>query len=142
MKYEKLLEISMALLPQIEGSCKHTAFLMRRNRIVTVGWPRPFQTHTVCRGQTRFESIHAETAAILNFREFFNAKVKKNAKIPNMDIVSIRLSTDSLVEERPILRNAKPCSACLKLILSLSPIKRLWYTTDEGWKRRNLDWVR
>ena len=142
MNHNKLLEISMTIMPQIEGSCKHTAFLMCRNRIVTMGWPKPFKTHTICKDQTRFESIHAETAAILSYRHWFNQSIKKNAKIPNLDIVSIRLSTDSLVERGPILRNAKPCTACMTLIVSLVPIKRLWYTTDEGWEKLHLDEVR
>ena len=125
---DQYLELAMPLIESIDCSAKHVSFVVRKNEIVAVGINRKDKTHPLAKKYgTRFNTIHSELDAILR------ASKKNNFK--SCDLINVRLSSDSCRKRRPIMRNSKPCSSCMKLILASPQIRNVFYTTDTGWKK-------
>jgi deoxycytidylate deaminase len=119
--------MSMALIPEITSDSKHVSFVMRKNKILSVGINKSMQTHPLAiKLNCRFGTIHSELSAIL--------RAKNLTEFKDVTLVNVRLSAASITGGVPILRNSKPCPSCQKLILANPEIKRVIYTTDQGWK--------
>lgn len=124
---ERLLNISMGLIQDIDSDSKHVSFVVRKNKILSFGVNRSMQTHPLARKfNCRFGTIHSELSAIL--------RARKLSDFSDVTLVNIRLSSASIRTGEPILRNSKPCISCQKLILANPEIKSVIYTTDSGWK--------
>lgn len=122
----RLVDMSMALIPEISSDSKHVSFILRKNKIVSFGINKSNQTHPLANKlNCRFGTIHSELSAILRAKRF--------GYIQDLTLVNIRLSITSSKKGIPILRNSKPCTSCQKLILANPEIKRVFYTTDQGW---------
>jgi deoxycytidylate deaminase len=123
----RLINMSMALIPEITSDSKHVSFVMRKNKILSVGINKSMQTHPLAiKLNCRFGTIHSELSAIL--------RAKNLTEFKDVTLVNVRLSAASITGGVPILRNSKPCPSCQKLILANPEIKRVIYTTDQGWK--------
>jgi hypothetical protein len=122
----KCADISMSLIEDIDSDSKHVSFVLRRSKIIALGVNRSMQTHPLAlKFNCRFGTMHSELSAIL--------KAKKSNEFYNATLVNIRLSSSSLSERVPILRNSKPCKSCQQLILACPEIRRVIYSTDNGW---------
>jgi len=122
----KCADISMSLIEDIDSDSKHVSFVLRRSKIIALGVNRSMQTHPLAlKFNCRFGTMHSELSAIL--------KAKKSNEFYNATLVNIRLSSSSLSERIPILRNSKPCKSCQQLILACPEIRRVIYSTDNGW---------
>jgi deoxycytidylate deaminase len=112
-KARKLLEI----IPPSKH--RHITFLLIRRRVMSVGWSKAFKTHPMGRKYgTRFDSIHSELDAILNFE--FPPYV-----LHNVTMVNMRFSMDGKMSM------SKPCEKCQKLISDFG-IKEVYFTNRDG----------
>ena len=126
-RLSKCVDIAMSLIEDIDSDSKHVSFVLRRNKIIALGVNRNMQTHPLAlKLNCRFGTMHSELSAIL--------KAKKSNEFYNATLVNIRLSSSSLTERVPILRNSRPCSSCQKLIFACPEIRRVVYSTDSGWR--------
>lgn len=124
---KQLLQLSCSLIDGIDSDSKHVSFVLRKNKILSFGTNKSLQTHPLAkRFNCRFGTMHSELSAIL--------KAKKSSDFIGVTLVNIRLSATTLRSGVPILRNSKPCAACMRLILSNPEIQEVIYTTNEGWK--------
>jgi deoxycytidylate deaminase len=125
-RLNKCVELSMSLIEDIDSDSKHVSFVLRRSKIIALGVNRSMQTHPLAlKLNCRFGTMHSELSAIL--------KAKKSNEFYNATLVNVRLSSSSLTERTPILRNSKPCKSCQRLILACPEIKKVIYSTDNGW---------
>ena len=125
-RLNKCVDLSMSLIEDIDSDSKHVSFVLRRSKIIALGVNRSMQTHPLAfKLNCRFGTMHSELSAIL--------KAKKSNEFYNATLVNIRLSSSSLTERTPILRNSKPCKSCQQLILACPEIRRVIYSTDNGW---------
>jgi len=125
--FDKMIDISMLMIPEITSDSKHVSFIIRKNKILSFGINKSMQTHPLAsKLNCRFGTIHSELSAIL--------RAKRRNDFDDVTLVNVRLSTASLKEGKPILRNSKPCPSCQKLILANPEIKKVYYTTDLGWQ--------
>ena len=109
---DRLVGMSMDLIHKIDSDSKHVSFVVRKNRILSFGVNK--------------RTIHSELSAIL--------RAKRLSDFQDVTLVNIRLSSASLRNGVPILRNSRPCPSCQKLILANPEIKSVIYTTDNGWR--------
>jgi len=122
----RLVDMSMVLIHDIESDSKHVSFVTKKNKILSFGVNKSMQTHPLARKlNCRFSTIHSELSAIL--------RAKRRADFDDVTLINIRLSSESMRKGVPIFRNSKPCPSCQKLILANPEIKRVIYTTDQGW---------
>lgn len=124
---DRLVDMSMVLIHEIESDSKHVSFVLRKNKILSFGVNKSMQTHPLAsKLNCRFSTIHSELSAIL--------RAKKKTDFDDVTLVNIRLSSESMTKGVPIFRNSKPCPSCQKLILANPEITRVIYTTDQGWR--------
>lgn len=124
---DRLVDMSMVLIPEITSDSKHVSFILKKNKIVSFGINKSTQTHPLAsKLNCRFGTIHSELSAIL--------RAKRTNDFENVILVNVRLSSSSLRLGQPILRNSKPCPSCQRLILANPEIKKVYYTTDKGWE--------
>lgn len=124
---DRLVGMSMDLIHKIDSDSKHVSFVVRKNRILSFGVNKSMQTHPLAsKLNCRFGTIHSELSAIL--------RAKRLSDFQDVTLVNIRLSSASLRNGVPILRNSRPCPSCQKLILANPEIKSVIYTTDNGWR--------
>ena len=100
----------------------HFAFVVKRNRIVSVGRNRPFKTHPLCRAY-RFESIHAEVDAVLRARcgDFKFIPVFRGFKL-----ICVRIRRGGG------LGLARPCSLCWDFVCSVG-FDDVIFSSEDGW---------
>ena len=91
------------------------AVVVRKNSIVGIGFNK---TKTHPKAKTRFKTIHAEMAAILNCQQ---------EDLSGCSIYVYRETKDKQ------LALAKPCECCLELIRQVG-IKDIYYTDTDGFK--------
>jgi len=112
-KSKKLLE----LIPPSKH--RHITFLLIRRRVVSIGWSKAFKSHPM--GQNygpRFNSIHSELDAILNFEY-------PPFMLHNVTMVNLRFAMDGKMSM------SKPCINCQKMIKDFG-ITEVYYTNREG----------
>lgn len=103
-------------LPQ--GRHKHFSFIVKRNTIISVGWNKGFQTHPIAaRFGHRFQSIHSELDAILNFPYGIG-------ELHRYNFINVRLTKVGL-------GMSLPCKHCEKM-LSYFGVDRVIFSNYEG----------
>lgn len=123
MNTDKLIVKAKALFELPHGRCKHFTFIMKRNKIISLGWNNTIKTHPwAAKYGHKFYAIHSELQAIKNFPY-------PVAEICNYDFVNIRIRKDGK------LGIARPCEACERLLIAFRP-QSVIYTTNEGTFRR------
>lgn len=127
-KLKQFIEIAYPMLQDVETASRHASFLVKRNKIISVGINHPMKTHPVAKvSGARFQTIHSELSAIL--------RANKSSEFKNCTLINIRLSSDSYNTGKPILRKSKPCSSCMKLIMGCPQIREVFYTTNQGFEK-------
>jgi deoxycytidylate deaminase len=129
-KLNKLVDLSMPLLRNRPGSSRHISFIVKRNKILSVGLNNSSKTHPLSQKYGhRFASIHSELDAILIARSLsdFNGST----------LINIRLSSLSFHKKynRPILRSSKPCGSCMRILAAHPEIKKVYFTNDDGFEQ-------
>jgi deoxycytidylate deaminase len=120
----RLVELGRQIIPQdkTRGRARHVSFIVRKKKIFSIGLNNSYKSHPLSATYGhRFNSIHAELAAILNFPRpiYF---------LSQFTVVNIRY-----------LRNgkigcSKPCCSCEKMLNDFN-VKRVVYLNKFGkWK--------
>jgi deoxycytidylate deaminase len=113
---EKIYKISTGLKHMVCGHSKHFSFLVERNKIISMGWNRSFDTHPLAkRFGHRFNCVHSELDCILNFPYPF-------PHLSYYTLINIRLVGTEF-------RMAKPCLKCEKM-LDFFGISDIIYSTN------------
>ncbi len=112
----KCIDISRDLTNLPVGPKKHFSFIIDKNKILSFGVNNGFKTHPMAKYLGyRYNCIHSELDAILNFRH-------KN--IEKYSLLNIRIGRDKIS-----IRNSKPCDLCQKLI-EKTKIKKVYFFED------------
>jgi deoxycytidylate deaminase len=122
--FDRFVQIAMATMPKIQTNKKHVSLLVRKNNVLAIG-VNQYKSHPLCAlyGYV-MQEIHSELDAILK-------ATRQDGKVPRRTtLINMRLSTRSTLR-RPVLRMAKPCDCCMKLIMA-SDIWRCYYTDYNG----------
>lgn len=116
---KKLVEVSRALINEPVGEQKHFSFLVKKNKIISIGWNRKNKTHplTVKYGHP-YRTIHSEVAVIQNFPHSLTT-------LSNYSLINIRISREDNVTI------SKPCIYCQRLIRDFG-IRNVFYTNEYG----------
>lgn len=125
MNFDRLVEISRALKDEKQtGRAFHTTFVLRKNRIVTIGFNDYLKTHPLTINyQNRFNNsfkyvsgIHSESRAISRL---------KIDDCSDFTFVNIRIMNDGN------LGMSAPCINCHQLLLKFG-VNKLFYTNTLG----------
>lgn len=112
----RLLELSHELMELNRPEhIKHITYLLRRNKIISVGLNKTEKSHPKAGGD--FRRIHSEFDAI--------RRIKDKSILRRCRLVNVR------VNKHGHILLAKPCSLCEVLIRAFD-IRRVVYTTGEG----------
>ncbi len=99
---------------------KHFSFLVRRNKIVSVGWCQSFKTHPMAaKYGHRFNSIHSELHCIKNF-PFPLVRLEEHT------LINVRVNPTG-----SHMMLAKPCAKCI-YFLSCFNLHEVLYTNENG----------
>lgn len=116
--HHKLLEIANSLF-DCAGKQKHFTFICDGNKVISVGWNKPFKTHPLAaKFGHRFANIHSELDAINNFMHPVSELKKYN-------LINIRLLANRQ------LAMSKPCIPCQYMLASFG-VDRIMYSTCNG----------
>lgn len=120
---DKIIEISTSLFYKVNGRQKHFAFIVRRNKIMSIGYNDTHKTHPLCfrYGYIR-PYIHAEISALLDLQKSNYDEYHKSI------FITLRLGKNYC------LRYAKPCKYC-STVLQLFPFKSVYYSDGKDFVR-------
>ncbi len=115
----RILEITRKLKDEPKGKNKHFTFIVRRSRILSVGFNDYWCSHTMANKLGyRFNGIHSELSAYLKFRE-------DKEKLSKCTLVNTRINSKGEIGY------SKPCELCEKLIDKMG-IKKVYFTNRNG----------
>jgi hypothetical protein len=122
---DEYLNIAMSLIGEIDCTNKHISFIIHRNRILSIG-TNSSKTHPLAvRKGYPLQQMHSELTAVV--------RAKKNIEFKRCTLINVRLSSVSLIYNRPVLRLSKPCRICSSWCLGL--FKDIYYTTENGFEK-------
>jgi deoxycytidylate deaminase len=116
---KKIIEESYLWVPYCSGPCRHVSFIVKRNKIISVGINSYKRTHPLANKFAHlWNKVHSELASIVNFP-------RKNIDIATCDMYNVRVRTNGEVAL------SAPCKQCVKLIHAFN-IRRVYYTNAVG----------
>lgn len=115
---KKLLENTRILAPSLAGRCKHTSFIVIRNKIISIGVNSYFKTSPLSmKFGAREGFIHSELSAITN--------CPRSIDLSRTTIYNVRIKLDGSISL------SAPCQSCQK-VLNAFNIRRCYFTNDKG----------
>jgi tRNA(Arg) A34 adenosine deaminase TadA len=118
-KLRKIIKLSRKYIEYPEGRTKHFTFIMKRNTVIAMGWNLTHKTHPIAhRFSHRFDSIHSELNALLNFPFPLS-------KLRDYNIINIRLRKDGTIGL------AKPCKHCYNMLYAFG-VKEMIYSINDN----------
>ncbi len=116
--FAKLIDKAIVLSDLPQGKFKHFSFIMRRNKILSIGWNLMNKSHpwTVKYGY-EFSYIHSELMAVRNF--------PYQNELSKCRLINLRLVSKNKIAL------SKPCIHCAKFLCVFN-LKEVWYTTNSG----------
>lgn len=117
----RIKEISLALAGKINqtGRCRHFSFILKKNRILSIGFNQYKKTHPITRHFNFPEyqtGLHSEIAAILKY---------KLTDCTGLTIVNTRVNNNNEIDD------AAPCKYCASTIKKLK-FKKVIYSNKNG----------
>jgi tRNA(Arg) A34 adenosine deaminase TadA len=110
------------------GAARIAAGVFRRNELIAVGVnsykSHPFQVKFQRNSDSIF--LHAETDAIKNALKRIDVE-----DLRYCSLIICRVKYDSIQKNNLVWGLAKPCSGCMKAIISYN-IRKVYYTCDNG----------
>lgn len=118
-QFQKYIDLALALKDRPESDKLHFSFILKKRRLVSIGWNSATATHPIAHkyGYT-FPFVHAELSAIVRF----DGKPKE---LKDCVLINVRINKDGIV------MLSKPCKNCLRL-LSVFTFKHVYYTNHAG----------
>ena len=117
--YNNLIKLARKLIDLPRSEKKHFTFILRKNKIMSVGWNMSYKTHPLAaRYNYKYSAIHSELNAILNFQLPYSTLCKYT-------ILNIRLAKNGTIA------NSKPCIPCQNLLNDYG-LNSVIYSTNEG----------
>lgn len=121
MKFEKLIKRARLIAPNIDERSKsrHISFLLKRNKIISYGWNRPWHGHPLAnRYGARHSAVHSELSALIRSDLRFS-------EVSGLTMVNIRFLKDGTVSL------SKPCAVCQNLLRAVR-IEDIYFTDQDG----------
>jgi tRNA(Arg) A34 adenosine deaminase TadA len=121
---DSLVEKSFALFELPQSRAKHFSFVVRKHRLLSLGWNMTTKTHPMAKrfGQEEWPYIHSELMAVRNFPY-------PPAELDRCVLINTRIGLDKKI------RMSKPCDCCRRLIAAFG-FREVWYTGVAGdWKQ-------
>lgn len=119
--HRKIIQVANDLF-DCAGNHKHFTFICERKKIISVGWNKPFKSHTLAKKfGYRFSTIHSELDAINNFPY-------PVADLKNYIMINVRLYADRT------LALSRPCGRCLKLLNAFG-VRTVVFSTGSTFER-------
>jgi hypothetical protein len=114
----KLTKIARSTIHCCYGNSRHVSFILRRNKILSVGWNNGHKTSVFAvKSGYRFGTIHAEVAALRTYYYPINTLAKCR-------MVNIRIN------RMGELCMAKPCNICNRILENFG--LETWHTNELG----------
>lgn len=118
-KLKKILRLSIDISKKSDLRSRHVSFLVKKNRILAIGFNRK-KTHGFAhRSGYKYPSIHSELDCIKALRQ-------DAYKVRGSVLINVRVSRDG---QRYML--SRPCPACLKLA-RLVGVRSIVFTDGRG----------
>lgn len=116
---EKLIDKSYALRELPNCQQKHFSFIIKRNKIISLGWNNGYRTHPKSKiYKCRFSTIHSELAAIKNYGGPISDLI-------DYKLINVRIRRDGTIGL------SKPCDSCM-MMLAVFEFREVWYTNNLG----------
>lgn len=98
---------------------RHFSFIVRKNRVVSVGWNSFDNTHPIAvRCNYRYGDVHSELSAVLRYRD-------------GIDSLRRCILVNTRINRFGDFRISKPCDKCM-LWIPLIGFREIWYTNYHG----------
>ena len=120
-KYNYLIDLARSLYDKPVGQNKHFTFILRRNKILSIGFNNYRKSHPLIKKYSSKEDViylHSEFDAINRFPH-------KPAELSRCTLVNVRLNRFGKVGQ------AKPCDLCSKLLYNMG-INKIYWTNKKG----------
>lgn len=118
----ELVKISRQLIHLPDSDKKHFTFIVKRRKIISIGWNKGFKTHPMAaKYKHRFCCHHSELSAILNFKY-------RPSELKYYDFINVRITKDGQ------LANSKPCLSCQSLLKDFG-INSILFSTGKGFQK-------
>jgi deoxycytidylate deaminase len=118
---DKTIKLAYAICPANRDNglpTSHVAFLIRKNKIVKIGWNKN-RTHPIVKKHPYHEGrvgIHAELDCLLKYDK---------EDLSDYEMVILR------IDKKSRLNNSKPCPGCISLIKQFN-LKNVYYSNSHG----------
>ena len=117
--FQKYLDLSFILRDKPNASNLHFSYIIKKNRILSIGWNNSKKTHSLAAKHGYYENhIHSELAAVVKFPHRYY-------DLAQCTLINIRIQKDG----NPMM--SRPCKNCLKLLTAFQ-FKKVWYTGKDG----------
>ena len=121
INFDRLIKHSKKLYNRPTNKNKHFSFLMRKGRVIAIGWNDKYKTNPLAvKYNYPYYYRHSELHAL--------SSVISRTDIHRCILINIRLN------KYGELMIAKPCEHCMGLINAFN-IKETYYSTQEGFKK-------
>lgn len=114
-RYVKFLPLAIKLANKSSHHYKHSAILIKRNRVLDVGINQE-KTHPRAKSYYNNFRLHAEQHCLMG---------NKLEEVKNSDMLTVRIDWNGQ------LKCGRPCHVCFPLIAEYG-IRRIIYSTNEG----------
>lgn len=121
-KLKKLLRMAVKMSGSCEHRAQHISFLLRKNRIISVGVNKRRTDTFAYKHGYKYPSTHSELQAIKTVRY-------KPQQARGAILVNIRVLRDSS-KNGVVYSLARPCPACLALARSCG-VSKIYFTTEK-----------
>ncbi len=119
MEIDSLISKSRALIDLPRGRTKHFSFLLRKNKVLSIGWNQADKTHPAAvKYGYRYPFLHSELHCLI-------AYTGKLDELQRCVLVNIRFG------KRGDVRMSKPCECCQHVIRAFR-IGETFYTNTCG----------
>lgn len=115
---DKIITLTHDLKHLPDGRNRHFTFIVKRNRILSIGWNSTKTHPRANKYKYRFDAIHSELSAVLKFKG-------------NLSDLRDCVLINSRINSLGIIGYAKPCKFCLDWLGNLN-FRKIYYSSHEG----------
>ena len=121
LNLNKLIDLSFNLIDAPDGPCKHFTFIVRKNKILSIGWNSYSKTHPV---SVKFGSAY----------KFRHSEVHAVSKFPGEPSELSRCKLyNTRVNRHGEVCMSRPCKYCLPMLVGLNFREVMFTNTNGQW---------